>query len=356
MSSFPDYLTYTKIPCRTSENMAMAMQFHEWVGPLTDAVVAAFLLLLGGNLGSFLNVVVHRLPRGASVVGGGSRCPECGSPIRWHDNVPVLGWLFLQGRCRDCMTPISPRYPLVEACAALVVGLVASVELLGGGANLPGQRFVGLGFGSDVLLTRTDWPLVALCAVHCAMLMTLLVWALLDHDGQPIPRPWIMASLAVAIAANAALPLKTGPYPSLHSLADALLGLAVGAGLGMAAGRPAVRAGMMLVGGSVGVRGVLAVGLLFAVAAGLRRLLCGRDAREASVGESATQAGTWAALDLFAAAVVHHLIWRSADEWMARIPILGFDPAEWLIRNARLSVVVTLPDVLMAAGLPLYTW
>jgi len=355
MTFLPDYLTYTKILCQTSENVPMTTQMHEWVVPLTDAVVAVFLLALGGNLGSFLNVVVHRLPRGASVVGGGSRCPECGSPIRWHDNIPVLGWLLLRGRCRDCMTPISPRYPLVEACAAIVVGLVASVELLGGGANLPGDRFTGLGVGSDVLLTRTDWQLVAVCCLHCATLMTLLVWGLLDHDGQTIPRLWVMGSVLFAAIAGAAVPLRTGANPGLHGLVDAVLGLAVGAALGMLAGRRALLAGMMLIGAVIGLRGVLTVGLLFAVAAGLRRLLCGRDGREASGGEAATPAGNWAALDLFAAAVVHQLIWRWADGWIAGMPLLGFDPAEWLVRNAGLSAVIQVVGGMLAAGIPLYT-
>ena len=67
----------------------------EWIIPLTDLVVIGLLLLIGGNLGSFLNVVVHRLPRGESVVHGGSHCPSCGSAIRWYDNVPVFGWLPL---------------------------------------------------------------------------------------------------------------------------------------------------------------------------------------------------------------------------------------------------------------------
>ncbi|MEC8442058.1 MAG: prepilin peptidase, partial [Cyanobacteriota bacterium] len=65
--------------------------------------------LTGACVGSFTNVVAWRLPRDESVVYPGSHCPRCGHAIRWHDNLPVLGWLFLAGRCRDCRTPISWR-------------------------------------------------------------------------------------------------------------------------------------------------------------------------------------------------------------------------------------------------------
>lgn len=78
--------------------------------------------LLGLLIGSFLNVVVWRVPRGESVVSPPSACPGCNTAIRPRDNVPVASWLLLKGRCRDCSAPISKRYPLVEAgCAALFV-------------------------------------------------------------------------------------------------------------------------------------------------------------------------------------------------------------------------------------------
>ncbi len=81
--------------------------------------------VLGAVVGSFLNVVIHRLPRGESIVRPGSQCPQCGHAIRpWH-NVPVLGWLWLRGRCRDCRTWIPMRYPLVEAVTAVLFALVA---------------------------------------------------------------------------------------------------------------------------------------------------------------------------------------------------------------------------------------
>lgn len=88
-------------------------------------VALALLVGLAGLLiGSFLNVVVHRVPRGLSVVSPGSCCPGCENPVRWYDNVPAVSWLVLRGKCRDCREPIAVRYPLVEAgCAALFVAL-----------------------------------------------------------------------------------------------------------------------------------------------------------------------------------------------------------------------------------------
>jgi leader peptidase (prepilin peptidase)/N-methyltransferase len=88
-------------------------------------VPAVFAGLFGAVIGSFLNVVVYRLPRHESLVSPPSRCPDCGTEIKPYDNVPVLGWLWLRGRCRACKASISPRYPLVEAtCAALAVAVV----------------------------------------------------------------------------------------------------------------------------------------------------------------------------------------------------------------------------------------
>jgi leader peptidase (prepilin peptidase)/N-methyltransferase len=83
--------------------------------------VELVLIGLGGLLvGSFLNVVIHRLPRGESLVRPASRCPSCGAAIKPYDNVPVFSWLLLRGRCRNCGTAISPRYPIVEALTAAV--------------------------------------------------------------------------------------------------------------------------------------------------------------------------------------------------------------------------------------------
>jgi leader peptidase (prepilin peptidase)/N-methyltransferase len=92
-------------------------------GTLPPAVLPAFLGVLGLLIGSFLNVVIHRVPAGLSLVSPGSACPACEHPVRPRDNVPVVSWLLLRGRCRDCDAPISPRYPMVELATGLLFAL-----------------------------------------------------------------------------------------------------------------------------------------------------------------------------------------------------------------------------------------
>ena len=82
--------------------------------------------LFGVCVGSFLNVVIWRVPAGLSINSPGSHCPRCQTPLRWHDNIPIASWLALRARCRSCTAPISARYPLVEAaCAALWIAAAA---------------------------------------------------------------------------------------------------------------------------------------------------------------------------------------------------------------------------------------
>ena len=85
------------------------------------ALACLFLFGVGAAVGSFVNVCVHRLPAGLSLLRPRSRCPTCRRPIALRDNVPILGWLLLRGRCRRCRMPISARYPLVETLIALLL-------------------------------------------------------------------------------------------------------------------------------------------------------------------------------------------------------------------------------------------
>ena len=83
-------------------------------------MVIAFFFLFGIVVGSFLNVCIMRIPEDVSIVSPGSRCPRCGTPIKAYDNVPMLGWLWLRGKCRSCGLPISPMYPLIELATGLL--------------------------------------------------------------------------------------------------------------------------------------------------------------------------------------------------------------------------------------------
>ncbi|MFC4070703.1 prepilin peptidase [Actinoplanes subglobosus] len=97
---------------------------------MPDYFLLCVTALFGLAVGSFLNVVIHRVPRDESLVHPGSHCPQCGNPVRARHNVPVLGWLMLRGRCADCGNRISARYPLVEAgTAALFVAVAARFGL-----------------------------------------------------------------------------------------------------------------------------------------------------------------------------------------------------------------------------------
>jgi leader peptidase (prepilin peptidase)/N-methyltransferase len=97
-------------------------------------VITSLCGLFGLAIGSFLNVVVHRVPRGESVVSPPSHCPHCEMLIRDRHNVPVLGWLVLRGRCYDCAAPISARYPIVEALTGVL--FAAAGAALAGHATL----------------------------------------------------------------------------------------------------------------------------------------------------------------------------------------------------------------------------
>jgi len=115
--------------------------------------------LLGACVGSFLNVLIYRLPRKESLVHPPSHCPRCGCMIRWYDNVPVAGWLNLRGQCRECRQAISVRYPCVEGVCAILFGII--FVLLG--------QLDGLAFGYRVCLTLLCSFLV--CGIFAVGLM-----------------------------------------------------------------------------------------------------------------------------------------------------------------------------------------
>jgi leader peptidase (prepilin peptidase)/N-methyltransferase len=94
---------------------------------MSVGVAAALAAVLGAIVGSFLNVVAYRLPRKESLLRPPSRCPECGTRIKPYDNVPVLGWLWLRGRCRACGAKISPQYPIVEAATGVLCAVCVLV-------------------------------------------------------------------------------------------------------------------------------------------------------------------------------------------------------------------------------------
>ncbi len=195
-------------------------------------VITAYLALLGAMIGSFLNVCIHRLPRGESVVSPRSHCPRCGRALPWYENIPVLSWLFLGGRCRGCRERISLQYPLVEtAAAALSAGS-------------------WLRFGPV-----WDTPVMILC------LLILLAILVTDLQTYTIPDVFSLGGLAAGIGLSF-LPGGAGPLQSV-------LGALAGGGLlyltalaGRAAlGREAMGGGdikmLAMIGAFTGWQGVL---------------------------------------------------------------------------------------------------
>ncbi|MEP7383208.1 MAG: prepilin peptidase [Gemmatimonadota bacterium] len=103
---------------------------------MIDAFLGTFAFAIGASIGSFLNVCIGRWPHNESVVSPRSRCPKCRLPIAWYDNLPMVSWLLLRGRCRGCALPISIQYPIVE----LVVGLIWAAAALHFGPTFAALR------------------------------------------------------------------------------------------------------------------------------------------------------------------------------------------------------------------------
>jgi leader peptidase (prepilin peptidase)/N-methyltransferase len=162
------------------------------------AVWATLLGLLGLAVGSFLNVVIYRVPAGVSVVRPASRCPTCQSEIRNRHNLPVLGWLVLRGRCADCSTPISARYPLVEfVTGTLFVLVTIRVVHLHITAALPAYLYLvaaGLALAFiDVDHRRLPNAIVLPSYIVVAVLLTIA--AAVSHDW------WALARAAISAVA-----------------------------------------------------------------------------------------------------------------------------------------------------------
>jgi leader peptidase (prepilin peptidase)/N-methyltransferase len=134
-------------------------------GPFVTVVAVA----LGLVLGSFLNVVIYRLPRGESLAHPPSRCPGCGKPIRIYDNIPVLGWLLLAGRARCCKVRISARYPLVEALGGLLAWAIVQTVIF----ELPDDT--------------QWWKAALLFALYLALALGLLAASFIDLEHMYLP-------------------------------------------------------------------------------------------------------------------------------------------------------------------------
>jgi leader peptidase (prepilin peptidase)/N-methyltransferase len=220
-------------------------------------IIVLWLFALGAAIGSFLNVVVYRLPRGMSLVKPGSHCPACEHPIRWYDNIPVFAWFLLRGRCRDCKARISFRYPLIEAITAAMFLAVGMTEGLSSGAKAESAILV---------------------AYHLVLLTTLLAAGLIEYDGHRPPWRLMLPALVIGVFAPLVWPhlrpiADGSDWPQrIIGLVDGGTGFAIGALLGLAMVRQSPRAatrgpetralGLACVGLFLGVAWLAAIGLL----------------------------------------------------------------------------------------------
>lgn len=161
--------------------------------------------LFGAVVGSFLNVVIARLPEEQSVVSPRSRCPRCETPIAWYDNIPMVSWLILRARCRSCQLPISIRYPLVELLTAVL-------------SVLTFHRFVA----NPALMTVEG---VALYLVYFSFVAALIAITFIDFDHYIIPNEISYPGTALGLLAVAGLDyLDFGQLTWQSSLMGALIG------------------------------------------------------------------------------------------------------------------------------------
>ncbi len=133
-------------------------------------IIAGTVFFLGASIGSFLNVVIYRLPAGKSLLWPPSACPKCGHDLGITENIPILGWLMLRGRCRHCHTKISPRYPLVETFTALVF-----------------------------LATYAQFGLTWYTLGYCLFLAWLIALSAIDLDTMTLPNPLTSSGLVLGL-------------------------------------------------------------------------------------------------------------------------------------------------------------
>ncbi len=197
-----------------------------------------FIFALGACVGSFLNVVVWRLPRGESLVTPPSHCPKCNALLKWYDNIPILGWLKLGGRCRYCREPISPRYPIVEAVTGALLVLYFVLFFI---FDVGPCRWHPSPMGEHTmraahapLSIAEDWPIYALYMFTvCGLLAASLVDA--EQFVIPVQIPWLIAAVGIVFHALLDHPTRAGALNLVDERGNpsALNAIAAGAAVGL---------------------------------------------------------------------------------------------------------------------------
>jgi leader peptidase (prepilin peptidase) / N-methyltransferase len=185
---------------------------------------ATFAGVFGAIVGSFLNVVVYRLPRRESLVRPASHCPSCGAGVKPYDNVPVLSWLLLRGRCRSCSNGISAHYPLVEALTAL---LCVGAVLAGGSTATIVLNVTFILLLVPIALIDVEHRIIPNKLTALGVVLALAIGTALDPSGEP-------ERLIAGLAAGGALLLAALAYPGGMGMGDVKLAGVMGMFLGSA--------------------------------------------------------------------------------------------------------------------------
>ena len=231
-----DWFTPKTSRVLTDMSTAETIRLHAVSG-----VVMFIFLCIGASIGSFLNVVIYRLPRGRRLLWPPSACAACKTRLAGKDNIPIYSWLKLGGRCRSCGAAVSARYPVVEAIIAGIFVLFYYRELLSGGQNLP-VRQPNLYNGVVWILLYTKWDMVSIYFFHMILFTLLFAWAMINFDKFRVPRYSVALCVGIFLLLAAAfVPLnptnsewKSLPAWLPPSVFVSFTGLVAGAILGYA--------------------------------------------------------------------------------------------------------------------------
>jgi leader peptidase (prepilin peptidase)/N-methyltransferase len=287
----------------------------------SDILMIAWFFVLGAAIGSFLNVVIYRLPRGISLILPGSHCPRCNHGIRWFDNIPIFSWLLLGGKCRDCRATISAQYPAVEATTAGMFALLTTAEFAFRGINLPLPEIHGTGGAESV--GRSDAELYGILLYHLFLLCTLLAAAVIEIERRSPPPRLFVPALAVGVIAPLICPyLRPMPaWPGLPDWTGRILDCVAGSAAGGLSGYMAwliqgkktpggVTWGLLCVGIFLGGQAVCGVAFVISLLALLA----------AALGKLGKQPGTWPfSIWLYTVAFAWILAWSQIAELAKRI-------------------------------------
>ena len=203
---------------------------------MLNLIFAVGAFALGACIASFLNVVIWRVPRGESIVSPPSHCPKCGTPIKGYQNIPILAWLFLRGKCAACKAPISPRYILIETLGGCLF-LAAFIHVFAAAGAFVEPKFHLMG---DPFLEWLNWFHLSVWWIWISL---MIVGSMIDFDHKLLPDFMTVGGMILGVLWNGVVTIhqfansSTRQFPDSviqlfsYSVIQSLLGLAFGFGL-----------------------------------------------------------------------------------------------------------------------------